>query len=224
LHEHNDNWNNEIQRAMAHPTNRRIIESLHDQDLSFTDLLNEVGNSNHGRFGYHLRTLSKFVELEPETKKYRLTDKGRLLATVIRDFRFLTSGGNEAAGYAKNLKIGDHAVALYDNEDFKCRISFPFLKSGLSRNEAAVYLVSEDKLDSEVREMQKYGIDFDSLPKGALTVMSAYEWYLRKGEARAKTIVTNWQMLVQDKKKAGFAGVHAAGEMAVFINNAKSKE
>jgi hypothetical protein len=209
---------------MAHPTNRGIIDCLHDQSLSFTDLLNKVGNSDHGRFGYHLRMLREFVELEPTTNNYRLTDKGKLLASVISDFRFLTSGANEASRYAKNLRIGDHAVALYDNEDFKCRISFPFLKAGLSMGEAAVYAVSEDKLDSEVREIQKYGIDFDSLPKGAFTVISAYEWYLRKGKAKAKTIVANWQTLVQEKKKAGFAGVHAAVEMAVFINNAKSKE
>ena len=221
----NNNWDYDIHRAMSHPVNRKIIDCLHDENLGFTELLNKVGDDgNHGRFGYHLRTLSKFVELEPTTKKYRLTDKGKLLSVVIRDFRFLTSGANEASRYVKNLRIGDHAVALYDNEDFKRSMSFPFLKAGLSRGEAAVYVVSEEKLDSEVREIQKYGIDFDSLPKGAFTVISAYEWYLRKGKAKAKTIAANWQTLIQEKKKSGFAGVHAAGEVAVFISNGKSEE
>ena len=171
---------------MSHPTNRGIIDCLRDHSLSFTDLMNKVGNSDHGRFGYHLRMLREFVELESITKKYRLTDKGKLLSAVIRDFRFLTSGANEASRYAKNLRIGDHAVALYDNEDFERRISFPFLKAGLSRGEATVYVVSEDKLDSEVRELQKYGIDFDGLPKGAFTVISAYEWFLEKGESQSQ--------------------------------------
>jgi len=208
-----------------HPVNRKIVECLHDENLSFTDLLNRVGaDGNHGKFGYHLRTLSKFVELEPTTKKYRLTNRGKLLAGVIHDFRFLTSKGNEASRYAERLTIGDHATAFYDNEDFKRQISFPFLKAGLSRGEAAAYIVSEDKLDSEIREIRKYGIDLDSLPKEAFTIMSASEWYLRKGRAKAKTIVTNWQTLVHEKKKAGFAGVHAAGEVAVFISNGKSEE
>jgi len=79
-------------------------------------------------------------------------------------------------------------------------------------------------LDSEIREIQEYGLDLDSLPKEAFTIMSAYEWYLRKGRAKAKTIVTNWQTLVHEKKKAGFAGVHTAGEVAVFISNGKSEE
>ncbi|MCJ7422727.1 MEDS domain-containing protein [Candidatus Bathyarchaeota archaeon] len=187
--------------------------------------MNKIGDDyNHGKFGYHLRTLSKFVELEPTTRKYRLTDRGKLLADVIHDFRFLTSRGTEASRYAERLTIGDHAVAFYDNDNFKRQISFPFLKAGLSRGEAGVYIVSEDKLDSEIREMQEYGIDFDSLPKEAFTIMSAHEWYLRKGRARAKTIATNWQTLVHEKKRAGFAGVHAAGEAAVLISNGKSEE
>ena len=210
---------------MSHPLNRRIIECLRDEDLPFTELLNKVGDDgDHGKFGYHLRTLSKFVELEPATKKYRLTDRGRLLAEVILDFRFLASKGKEASRYAERLTIGDHAVALYDNEGFKREISFPFLKAGLSRGEAAVYVVSEDKLNSEVREIQKCGIDVDSLPKGAFTIVSAYDWYLRKGRAKTKTILTNWQMLIHEKKKAGFTGVHIAGEATDFINAGLSEE
>jgi hypothetical protein len=221
----NNNWDYDIQRAMSHPVNRKIIDCLHDGNLGFTELLNKVGDDgNHGRFGYHLRTLSKFVELEPTTKKYRLTDKGKLLSVVIRDFRFLTSRGKEASRYAERLTIGDHAVAFYDNDDFKRQISFPFLKAGLSSGETTVYIVSEDKLDSEIREIQEYGIDLDSLPKEAFTIMSASEWYLRKGRAKAKKIVTNWQTLIHEKKKAGFTGVHAAGETAVFISNGKSEE
>jgi hypothetical protein len=221
----NNNWDYDIQRAMLHPVNRKIIDCLRDENLGFTELLNKVGDDgNHGKFGYHLRTLTEFVELEPTTKKYRLTDRGKLLAGVIRDFRFLASKGKEASRYVERLTIGDHAVAFYENDNFKRQISFPFLNAGLSRGETAVYVVSEDKLDSEIREIQEYGIDLDSLPKEAFTIMSAYEWYLRKGRAKAKTIVTNWQTLVHEKKKAGFAGVHAAGETAVFISNGKTEE
>jgi hypothetical protein len=209
---------------MLHSINRKIIENLHDEDLSFTDLLNKVADGNHGKFGYHLRTLSEFVELEPITKKYRLTDRGKMLASVMREFRFLTSGWNEASTYVEHLTIGDHAVALYDDEGFKREISFPFLKVGLSRGEAAVYLVSEDKLDSELREIRKHGIDLKSLPKEAFTIMSASEWYLRKGRAKTETISTNWQMLIQEKKKAGFTGVHIAAETSDPINNGLSEE
>jgi hypothetical protein len=224
MHE-NNRWDYQIQRAMSHPVNRKIIESLQDEGLSFTELLNKIGDdANHGRFGYHLRTLRDFVELEPTTKKYRLTNRGKLLAGVIHDFRFLTSRANEASRYAERLTIGDHAVAFYDDDDFKRRISFPFLNAGLSRGEAAVFLVSEDKLDSEIREIKKYGIDLDSLPNGAFTITSNIEWYLGKGKAKAKTILTNWQTLIQEKKKAGFTGVHVAGDLTDIINTGLSEE
>jgi hypothetical protein len=221
----NNNWNHNVQRAMLHSVNRRIIECLHDEDLSFTELLNKIGHdANHGKFGYHLRTLREFITLEPTTKKYRLTDRGELLAEAIRDFRFLTSTGKETSRYAEHLKIGDHAVAFYGDDDFKHKISFPFLKAGLSRGEAAAYIVPEKTIDSEIQEIRKYGIDIDCLPKEALTIMSACEWYLRKGEAKGKTIVTNWQTLIHEKKKAGFVGVRVAGEATVFINNGRTEE
>jgi hypothetical protein len=65
---------------------------------------------------------------------------------------------------------------------------------------------------------------FKTLAQEAFTIMSACEWYLRKGKAKSKTITANWQTLIQEKKKAGFSGVLAAGEMAVFINNGRSEE
>jgi hypothetical protein len=210
---------------MLHPLNRKIIDCLRDENLSFTDLLDRVtADGNHGKFGYHLRTLSEFVELEPTRKEYRLTDRGKLLAVMMRDFRILTSRAEEASRYAERLTIRDHAVAFYDNDDFKRRISFPFLKAGLAQGASAVYIVSEDKLDSEIRKIQKYGIDLDSLPKEAFTIIPDGEWYLRKGRLEAKTIITNWQTLIHKKMKAGFAGVHSAGEVEVFFRNGKSEE
>lgn len=213
-----------MQRAMAHPIRRRIVELLRDADLSFVELLNAVSESNHGKLGYHLRTLKTFVELVPSTNKYRLTDRGRLLDACIRDFRFIILTRKELAQYAQHLRLGDHAVGFYDSDYFKRKISFPFLKVGLSRGEAVVYLVTEHKLDSETREIQRYGIDIDGLQKGAFTIMSAYEWYLRKGKAQAETIIDNWMTLLKEKQKVGFAGLRAATEMEVFFNYAKSKE
>ena len=217
-------WNSSLQKAMAHPTKRKIIECLMDADLSFTELLNMVGPINHGKFGYHLRALKGFVELEPSTKRYRLTDKGRILAGLIRDFSLAASMNEEYARYVENFVFGDHAFALYASEDFKRQISLPFLKAGLVRGEAVVYLVAEDKLDSEVRNIQRSGVDFNKLRKGAFTVMSAYEWYVDKGKAQAKTLVTNALQFLKEKEKSGFAGLRGAGEVEVFFDYAKSQE
>jgi DNA-binding transcriptional ArsR family regulator len=217
-------WNDRILKAIAHPVRRRIIQCLQDRDLSFIELLNIVGKSNHGDFGYHLRTLKEFVELDPSKRKYHLTDRGRLLAGVIGDIRSITSINSEYARYAQNLRLGDHAAAFYTTEDFKSKISFPYLKAGLLKREAVAYLVSENKLDSEIREAQRYGIDLSNLQKEAFTIMSAYEWYMEKGKAQPETIINNWMALLEEKKKDGFTGLRVAAEVDVFVDYVKTTE
>lgn len=218
-------WDNSVYKAIGHPTKRRIIECLLEENLSFTELFNAVGDGNHGKFGYHLRTLKTFVELDPSTKKYRLTYRGKLLTGLIQSFHFITSIDKDFTDYAQHLKLGDHAFGLYNTEYFKHKILFPFITTGLSKGKAVMYLVSEHNLDSDTRELQKYLIDVNYLlPKRAFTIMSAEEWYLKKGKAQAKTIVDNWLTLVIEKQKAGFAGVYVTGDMEVFFDNAKSEE
>lgn len=214
-----------IYKAMSHPIKRKIIEYLAEENLSFTQLLSKINAfGDSGKFGYHLRRLTDFVELEPTTKKYQLTYRGRLLSGLIREFCSQVSRGNQPLRYAEQLVLRDHAFALFNSESFKRDITFPFLKAGLSRGYAAVYAVSEEKLDSEVLALKKSGVDLDSSPKGALTVMPSFEWYIQKGKAEAKTITENWQMLIEEKKEAGFAGLQVAGETAVFVDDGKVNE
>ena len=217
-------WDDGIYGAMSHRIKRKIIECLRDADLSFTELFDAVADGNHGKFGYHLKELKGFVELGPSTKKYRLTDSGRLLDACIRDFRFITSVGKRLTNYVQYLGLGDHAVGFYNTEDFKHKLLFPFLEAGLQKNDAVIYLVSEHRLSSEDQAILRYGIDRGQFRTGALTIMSAREWYLKKGKAQAKTIIANWLALLKEKKKAGFTGLHVVGEMGVFFDYAKSKE
>lgn len=158
---------------------------------------------------------------------YACVNSTTLSAELISDIRFTISEGEQALAheptrYVRHLSFGDHAFLLYDTEDVKREITFSFLEAGLSKGEAVVYLVSEHKLYSETREIQKYGINFDR--KEAFTIMSADEWYLKKGKAQAKTIISNWKTLCKEKLKAGFTGLRAASEMEVFFNYAKTKE
>jgi len=226
------NWDDDIQRALAHPIRRHIIEHLLERNnLSFHELLKFVAVRNHGKLGFHVRVLRVrgLVELEPRMKRYRLTDRGHLAGELIWDTRFLIAKGGrnlvlEPRRYVRHLRLGDHAILYYDAEDVKRETSFPFLEAGLLRGEAVVYLVSEHKLDSEGREIQRYGISVEYFQKEAFTVMSADEWYLKKGKAQAETIIANWLTLVKEKQKAGFTELRAATEMEVFFDYAKSKE
>lgn len=209
---------------MSHRIKRRIIECLADGDLSYTELFNAVTDGDHDKFGHHLRDLKGFVELEPSTKKYCLTHTGRLLDASIQNFRFVASVGRRLTDCIQHLGLGDHAVGFYKTEDFKHKMLFPFIEAGLQKNDAVFYLASEHRLSSEDQAILRYGIDLDRFRAGALTIMSAREWYLKKGKARAKTIVANWLRLLKEKKKTGFTGLRAVGEMGVFFDYGKSKE
>lgn len=224
------NWDDEIHKALAHPIRRRIIECLQEKrTLSFYELLKHTALHNHGKFGFHLRALKGLVERDLSTKKYHLTRRGQLAGELIWDIRFTLAKGEpnlpyEPVRYVRHLTEGDHAVLFYDTDDIKHEISFPFLDVGLLKDEAVVYLVAESKIDSEKREIQRHGLNVDNFRKGAFTIKSAEEWYLKKGKAKAKTIIDNWLSLVKEKQKAGFIRLRGATEMEVFFNYGKSKE
>jgi hypothetical protein len=209
---------------MSHPLKRRIIECLRDNDLSFTELLNLVVEMDHGKFGYHLRSLKGFIKFDATTKKYCLTEKGKFLYAAIRDFRFIISVSMESVRYTEGLGRGDHAVGLCHTEEFKHEIAFPFLKSGLQKGEAVAYIAPEHKHSLIAKETLNYDINGDYLNDETFTIMSAYDWYLEKGKAQGKTIITNRNELVKEKRRAGFAGLRIVNETDIFFDYGKVEE
>lgn len=127
--------------------------------------------------------------------------------------------------YVEKLSCGDHAMLLYRNEIVSQSISISFLSSGLQRGAAGVYLASERRIDQVTSELRRRGIDTEELEKkGAFAVMSAEEWYLRRGKASADMIIGNWLKLAKDKIKEGYKGLQAVGETDCFFDNGEVKE
>jgi DNA-binding transcriptional ArsR family regulator len=220
-----DTWDIEIRKALSHATKRKIIDLLADENLSFMELLARSEEPDeHGNFGYHLRQLVGFLDFDPATKKYELNYRGKILKEVICEFRRIVQKGKQPFEYVEQLKNREHAFCLYESESFKQGVVLSFFKAGLLKGNALVSVVGEENLDREVLTYKKHGIDFDSLPKGALTVLSSFEWYIQKGKADAKTITKNTQRLVKEKKEAGFLRVQVAGEAETFVDNGKTEE
>jgi DNA-binding transcriptional ArsR family regulator len=223
-------WDDEIFNALAHPIRRQVIEFLREKkSLSYSELLELINITNHGKLGFHIRTLKGLVDREPSTNKYRLTERGYLASELVWDIRFVLSRGqrdlaSEPTRYVQKLGFGDHAFLLYSTEYDKREVAFSFLEAGLLKEEAVIFLVPEQRLDSENREVQRYGISANNFREGAFTVMSAEEWYLKKGKAHAKTIIASMLELLKAKQKAGFKGLRGAGEMEVFFNHGKNEQ
>ena len=203
---------------------REILRLLTEQNLSFKELLPKCnGSGGHGNFSYHLKQLSAFLEFDPSTKKYSLNYRGRVLSEIICEFRRLIDEVNRPFEYVAKLKNGDHAFCLYKSESFRHDIVLAFFKSGLLKGNALVSIVDEKNYDREVLTYKNHGIGFDNLSKGALTVIPSYEWYIQKGEGKAKTLTANWKRLAKEKKEAGFSGVQVAVETETFLIMEKSK-
>jgi DNA-binding transcriptional ArsR family regulator len=218
-------WDEKILKGMANPIKRKIIDSLSKENMSFTQIQDSVGvYGNHGKLGYHLRALKEFVEFDSELKKHRLNYRGELLARIMRDYRSQLSKVPDYKSYVQGLKLGDHAIALYRDHSFKRQVVSSFFQSGLSRGYAGAYFASERKLDSDVKAIGEYGLDFDSLSKKAFTVMSSQEWYLNKGKADPETMMSNIERLTQEKKDAGFAGLVVSGEPGFLIESGFGEE
>ena len=127
--------------------------------------------------------------------------------------------------YVEKLWCGDHAMLLYRDEIVSRSISISFLNSGLQRGAAGVYLASERRIDQVTSELRRRGIATEEREKkGAFAVMSAEEWYLRRGKASADMIIGNWLKLAKDKIKEGYKGLQAVGETDCFFDNGEVKE
>ena len=145
------------------------------------------------------------------------------MATCIRDLSYIISSDQKPSKFVQDLNIKDHAVAFYETEDFKHQILSPFFRMGLQKGEAAIYFVPEARLTSETKETQRYGLDFSSMPEEAFTIISADDWYLKKGKASSKIITNNWLDLVKKRKKAGFKGLRVAANMDPFLTLQRPK-
>jgi len=77
-----------ILKAVSSPTRLQILNLLFERGpLSYTEIMNIMRlnpTRDAGRFAYHLKALLKTSLIEPdaETKKYRLTDLGRMMLDV----------------------------------------------------------------------------------------------------------------------------------------------
>lgn len=74
-----------LHRILSDTTRRNIIELLAEKEVSYTEIMSVLRITNTGRLNYHLKALSALVSKDQEGK-YRLTERGKLAATMLRTF------------------------------------------------------------------------------------------------------------------------------------------
>lgn len=82
--------------ALSSPVRLKIVKSLRNQNLSYTDLMKAIGLSKSqdaGKFSYHLKKLLKngIITIDNETKLYAITHLGNTLLKFLEEMEEIGS-------------------------------------------------------------------------------------------------------------------------------------
>jgi PAS domain S-box-containing protein len=114
----------------------------------------------------------------------------------------------------EEMHLGDHLCLVYESWQEQMAAFVPYLKQGLERNEACIYMV-DDRTVGEVRAaLIQGGIDVESEEKrGALTFATKRQSYIHTGNFDPDLMIQFLDKAVQDALRKGFDGYRITGEM-----------
>lgn len=118
-------------------------------------------------------------------------------------------------GMINEIELGDHGALFYRTKEEQLDIIIPFLALGLQRNERCLY-IAEDNTTAEIcARLQASGVDVrEAYHRGALSVVTKRETYLRHGVFQPDKMIHDLCDAVQGAVDAGFAGLRGAAEMS----------
>jgi hypothetical protein len=123
------------------------------------------------------------------------------------------------------IGLGEHAILFYTGIEDKHRILFTFIKIGLDRNEAAVYVASEENPEQIKEAMTKFGIDVKRHEeKGALKILDYKDYYIINGRFDASRTRALSERLCNEAIERGFKGIRVVGESFCFFEAGLTRE
>jgi hypothetical protein len=113
------------------------------------------------------------------------------------------------------LHLGDHAALFYQSKADQLACALPYIAIGLQRNERCVYIAVDNSIPEIAMGLQKLGVDVAAAQaKGALTICTKNESYLRFGPFEPEIMVDHFHSEADRAVQDGFTGLRAAGEMS----------
>ena len=122
--------------------------------------------------------------------------------------------------YVRHLRPTDHVIFLYKSLEAKHNVLFNYVKAGLEKGEAAVYIASEEN-PSQIRDaMKRFGIEVEKNEKtGALRILGYNDHYIIEGKFDVQTTMGLWNKIYNEVMTKGFKGCRVTGEMACFFEH-----
>jgi hypothetical protein len=117
----------------------------------------------------------------------------------------------------------DHNIVFYDSFEKKKFILSQYLRNGLDKNQAAMYICSEETED-QIRKGMENTIDVEKEEKAGKLVICDYDgWYIENGKTQPLKIINKWKEAQSNFSELGL-GLRATGEMSCFFLHDKVKE
>lgn len=109
---------------------------------------------------------------------------------------------------------GDHVCLIYENKQEQMSAVIPYVKQGLERGEACVYIVDELSVDEVKQAFRDAGVDAEREERsGSLIFMTKRESYLKSGTFDPESMIAQLDKATLGSVSAGYSGLRITGEM-----------
>lgn len=113
------------------------------------------------------------------------------------------------------LKLGDHAAFFFKTNEERLAHAIPYMIHGLQNNERCLYIADENTVFEVLVKFHQAGVDVSKAQrKGALTVVTKRETYLRHGLFEPEKMIADLHSEVKYSLEHAFSGFRATGEMS----------
>jgi len=129
-----------------------------------------------------------------------------------------TAVPEKLTSFMEQLRPTNHLIFVYDSPEAKYNVLFNYLKVGLEKGEAGVYVTAEESPNQIRESMKRFDIHVEKHEKtGALNICRYEDIYITDGGFNMATTMNSWNKLYNTALKNGFKGLRVAGETAWFF-------
>jgi two-component system, chemotaxis family, sensor kinase Cph1 len=115
----------------------------------------------------------------------------------------------------EQLKLGDHVAFFFKTNEERLAYAIPYIIEGLRNNERCLYIADENTVFEILVKFHTVGVDVrQAQRRGALTVLTKREAYLRHGIFEPGKMIADLHSEVKYSLEHGFRGLRASGEMS----------
>jgi len=131
-----------------------------------------------------------------------------------------TAVPKKVISYMEQLRPTNHLIFVYDNPEAKYNVLFNYLKAGLDKGEAGVYVTSDVNSSQAKEAMKRFGLKVEEYEKtGALRIFGYEDVYIIEGKFSVTNTINLWNKLYNEALKKGFKGLRVTGELGCFFKH-----